>query len=202
LLQQLYQSRYGHLPSVSDLEAWLKAGADTITDRVTGISLGRLNIEKAAGLVPEPKPQVIVQEPPPVPDSVEEAPPPDIREEVPAGPQQQTELFVNGESAGRFDGDDLSATLQRLFPETIISLTDLRVWDQQSGSPGADSKVKLDRLLVWDNTAAEQKTPGQSQAAGKVGKARDLPHPRVLAWRGLTGRRRVQVSFVPKDSQS
>ena len=65
LLQQLYQSRYGHLPSVSDLEGWLKAGADTITDSVTGITLGRLNIEKAAGLVPEPEPQVIAPEPPP-----------------------------------------------------------------------------------------------------------------------------------------
>ena len=211
LLQQLYRSRYGRLPTVSDLEGWLKAGADTITDSLTGISLGRLNVEKAAGLVPVPQPQLIAQDPPPSIVPVEEAPGTDPVEDVPAtaigqeppvAPQQQTELFVNGQTVGTFGGDDLTATLKTLFPESVIALTDLRVWDRQPGAPDGHSSIDLDQLLVWDNSAgAEQRAPGQSQAAGKVGKARDLVHPRVHAWRELAARRRRLATFVRKDSQ-
>ena len=62
LLQQIYQSRYGTLPSVSDLDQWLKAGAVPATDPVTGITIGRLDIAKAAGMIPNPTPPVAAQE--------------------------------------------------------------------------------------------------------------------------------------------
>jgi hypothetical protein len=124
-------------------------------------------------------------------------------DETPAGPPQQTELFVNGQSAGTFDGDELTAKLHSLFPDSIISLTNLRVWDPRSGALDANPNVKLDQLLVWDNsTSAVEKAPGQSQAAGKVGKARDLANPRVLTWRGASARRRLHAAFVRKDAQS
>ena len=221
LLQQLYQSRYGQLPSVSDLEGWLKSGADAITDGVTGISLGRLNIEKAAGLVPEPKAQLVAVEPPSATDTGKEDPAADngqkapatvngeqapatgTGDEAPAGPPQQTELFVNGQSAGTFGGADLTNKLQALFPESVISLTNLHVWDPHSGAPDANPDFKLDQLLVWDNSpSGEQKAPGESLAAGKVGKGRDLSHPRVLAWREVAARRRLQATFARKDAQS
>ncbi|MEO6808172.1 MAG: S8 family serine peptidase [Isosphaeraceae bacterium] len=54
LLQQIYQQRFGHLPKVDDVDSWLKQGADPVTDPVTGITIGRLNILKAAALVPNP----------------------------------------------------------------------------------------------------------------------------------------------------
>ena len=208
LLQQLYQSRYGQLPSVNDLEGWLKTGADTITDSVTGISLGRLDIEKAAGLVPRPQPQLLsptppLLTPPPSTDTGEGAPSTETGDEAPAKPPQQTELFVNGQSAGTFGGDELTAKLQTLFPDSLISLSNLRVWDDQSGAPNANPNVRLDQLLVWDNSAvAEEKAPGQSLATVKVGRARDLPRDRVLAWRGVAARRRLHATFVRKDSQS
>lgn len=52
LLQEIYQSRFGHLPSVSDLESWLKAGADPIHDPATGFTIGRLDIARSAALIP------------------------------------------------------------------------------------------------------------------------------------------------------
>jgi subtilisin family serine protease len=62
LLQQIYQSRYGTLPSVSDLDQWLKAGAVPVSDPVTGITIGRLDIAKAASMIPNPTPHQAAQE--------------------------------------------------------------------------------------------------------------------------------------------
>ena len=62
LLQQIYQSRYGTLPSVSDLDQWLKAGAVPVSDPVTGITIGRLDIAKAASMIPNPTPTQAAQE--------------------------------------------------------------------------------------------------------------------------------------------
>ena len=62
LLQQIYQSRYGTLPSVSDLDQWLKAGAVPASDPVTGITIGRLDIAKAASMIPNPTPPQAAQE--------------------------------------------------------------------------------------------------------------------------------------------
>jgi subtilisin family serine protease len=52
LLQQIYQQRFGQLPSVSQLENWLQNGSDHINDSVTGITLDRLDVLKSAALIP------------------------------------------------------------------------------------------------------------------------------------------------------
>jgi type VI secretion system secreted protein VgrG len=52
LLQQIYQSRFGVLPTVDQLTGWLELGGDPIHDPVTGITISRLDIPKAASLVP------------------------------------------------------------------------------------------------------------------------------------------------------
>ncbi len=62
LLQQIYQSRYGTPPSVSDLDQWLKAGAVPVSDPVTGITIGRLDIVKAASMIPKPTPPQAAQQ--------------------------------------------------------------------------------------------------------------------------------------------
>jgi type VI secretion system secreted protein VgrG len=61
LLQQIYQARFGAMPTVSDLNRWLKDGADLIVDQATGITLGRLNVARSASLIPGP-----MLNPPPV----------------------------------------------------------------------------------------------------------------------------------------
>src|SRR5262249_29147232 len=48
LLQQIYQSRFGTLPTVDQLKSWIEQGSDTIQDPATGITIGRLDIPKAA----------------------------------------------------------------------------------------------------------------------------------------------------------
>jgi type VI secretion system secreted protein VgrG len=52
LLQQVYQLRFGTLPTVDQITGWLEHGSDPIFDPVTGITIGRLDIPKAASLIP------------------------------------------------------------------------------------------------------------------------------------------------------
>src|SRR5208283_1542482 len=52
LLQQIYQARFGTLPTVNQVTQWLEQGSDPIYDPVTGLTIGRLDIPKAAGLIP------------------------------------------------------------------------------------------------------------------------------------------------------
>jgi hypothetical protein len=56
LLQQIYQQRFGHLPTVEQVDQWLQHGSDPISDPATGLTLDRLDILKAAGLIPNPTP--------------------------------------------------------------------------------------------------------------------------------------------------
>jgi len=52
LLQQIYQARFGILPTVNQVTQWLEQGSDPVYDPVTGLTIGRLDIPKAAGLIP------------------------------------------------------------------------------------------------------------------------------------------------------
>jgi type VI secretion system secreted protein VgrG len=56
LLQQIYQQRFGTLPTVAQVTGWLEQGADPINDPATGLSIGQLDITKAAALIPSPAP--------------------------------------------------------------------------------------------------------------------------------------------------
>src|SRR5271157_378653 len=52
LLQQIYQARFGTLPTVNQVTQWLEQGSDPVYDPVTGLTIGGLDIPKAAGLIP------------------------------------------------------------------------------------------------------------------------------------------------------
>ena len=54
LLQEIYESRFGELPTVAEIKSWLQEGATPIQDPVTGITLGELNIDASAAQIPEP----------------------------------------------------------------------------------------------------------------------------------------------------
>jgi subtilisin family serine protease len=54
LLQEIYESRFGSLPTVAQIKSWLQAGATPIQDPVTGITLGELNVLNSASLIPQP----------------------------------------------------------------------------------------------------------------------------------------------------
>ncbi len=52
LLQQIYQARFGVLPTVNQVTSWLENGSDPVYDPATGLTIGRLDIPKAASLIP------------------------------------------------------------------------------------------------------------------------------------------------------
>lgn len=56
LLQQIYEARFGSLPSVAALESWLQQGSDPVADAGSGSTFDGLDIPKAAALVPSPAP--------------------------------------------------------------------------------------------------------------------------------------------------
>ena len=56
LLQQIYQSRFGTLPTVAQVDTWIQQSATPIHDAVTGITLGELNLQAAAALIPNASP--------------------------------------------------------------------------------------------------------------------------------------------------
>jgi type VI secretion system secreted protein VgrG len=58
LLQQIYESRFGQLPTVDQLDSWLQGGSDPVGDPVTGLAIGRLDIPNAASLIPSSQPPV------------------------------------------------------------------------------------------------------------------------------------------------
>ena len=55
LLQSIYLKRFGVLPSVNDLERWLKQGADPLFDPITNATYNRLNLARSASLIPSPQ---------------------------------------------------------------------------------------------------------------------------------------------------
>ena len=52
LLQQIYQSRFGSLPTVDQIKDWIQESATPVYDPVTGITVGELNLAAAAALIP------------------------------------------------------------------------------------------------------------------------------------------------------
>lgn len=84
LLQQIYMSKHGQLPTVDQVTGWLQDGATTIQDAVTGITLGRLDLLKSASLVPGATP---LPTPIPTPTPTIPTPAPPVVVVPPALPQ-------------------------------------------------------------------------------------------------------------------
>ena len=60
LMQQVYQSRFGQLPTVSQIDGWLKAGSDPINDPSTGLTIGQLDIPNALAQIPNPAQETLI----------------------------------------------------------------------------------------------------------------------------------------------
>jgi subtilisin family serine protease len=52
LLQQIYEQRFGMRPTVDQIQSWMQGGADPIVDPVTGITIGQLDLPRAAAMIP------------------------------------------------------------------------------------------------------------------------------------------------------
>ncbi|WP_165228874.1 S8 family peptidase [Aquisphaera insulae] len=70
LLQQIYASRFGTLPTVDQVTGWLEKGARAVNDSVTGLTIGRLDVLNSASLVPQATATAPASPPPPPPPPV------------------------------------------------------------------------------------------------------------------------------------
>ena len=158
LLQQMYRQAHGTLPTVDQLEGWLKAGAVPVVDSVTGIDIGRLNVANslsilqgqiqaqkqssqlvaAAQMLAPPvvsMPAPVVVTPAVVVTPVIATPPaidPTFKDVATTAPTTavlpMTEVFLNGTSQGSFATSQLSSRFAGLFALTKGVAKNLRAW--------------------------------------------------------------------------
>ncbi len=113
LLQEIYQSRFGSLPTVAQIKSWLQQGATPISDPVTGITLGELNVLQSASLIPSPPP------PPPPP------PPAPPVASTPATTQTAGTVlvYVNGQPVSSSTSDSSTALDEAEFEALLEAMT-------------------------------------------------------------------------------
>jgi subtilisin family serine protease len=135
LLQDIYQSRFGSLPTVAQIKSWLQQGSTPISDPVTGVTLGELNILKSASLVPSPAP---VESPPPAP-----APP---VASTPATTQTAVhiQVYVNGQPVNSPGSGSSIAPDEVVFAQLLQAMT---AW--QAG-PADNSIFSGAQVQIWN----------------------------------------------------
>jgi type VI secretion system secreted protein VgrG len=141
LLQDIYMSRFGSLPTVAQIKSWLQGGATSITDPVTGISLGELNIQKSAALVPLPAPApapVPIVTPPPVVTIPQPTPasssPPSVS---PTPAPVNVPVYLNGQQINSTLSNSSGALNQSIFAQLLKAMS---AW---LASPFAGMQVQI-----------------------------------------------------------
>lgn len=197
LMQQVYQQRFGTMPTVQQLDSWLQAGSDPVADPVTGITIGRLDIPRAIGLIPNPALQTLVPPvsaplvttaPTPAPAPTVAATPP-----APAPPAADTAkagsssgsgstIWVNGQSVS---GSDLASSGGKLAGLPSWFVKALQAFQNWWSGP---SESAAGKLQVWGVT-----NPAGTQPAGVVRPHAPLhvqyhPGPAARPWRAFAGR--------------
>jgi type VI secretion system secreted protein VgrG len=219
LMQQVYEQRFGKLPTVQDVDNWLQQCADPVKDSSTGITIGRLDIPKTIAAIPNPAAQVLTPPtsttPPSAPSST--TPPPTTPSGGSAG-QSQTpttppaDQNPGGSGSGsvpptgttpvtppiqlwvngqQVTGSDLQSPNSRLSNMPAALLNALKSLKNWWTSPNETGS----RVRVW--TAPAQ--PGTSQPAGVVKKVAlaARPHPAARAhampraWHTFAARKRT-----------
>ncbi|MFO0910572.1 MAG: S8 family serine peptidase [Isosphaeraceae bacterium] len=207
LMQQVYQARFHSLPTVADLDTWLTAGADVITDSSTGFKIGRLDIPGAIEQIPVPAPQILIPPTPqptppaqPVPDPVptpaDPAPVPSTPDVTPPALTDSTDsslqLWVNGQAVTASDlanPDSRLAGMPSLFVRAIQAL---KGW--WGGSSEGSSRVR-----VW---SAGGTTTGNSQTLGTAATASNATRPRVQQAKTATTRSGTLLDSTPGKATS
>jgi subtilisin family serine protease len=141
LLQDIYQSRFGSLPTVAQIKSWLQGGSTPISDPVTGITLGELNIQRAATLIPLPAPQPVpapIVAPPPVVTTPKPPPATSIPASVSSTPAPASvPVYLNGQQLN----STLSNSTGSLNPSVFAQL--LRAMSAWLASPSTGTQVQI-----------------------------------------------------------
>ncbi len=143
LLQQIYQSRFGSLPTVAQIKQWLQQGSDPVYDPATGATFGRLDIPKAASLIPQPPATATAQTP--------AAPEAQIisnqQPSVASTPQSQTNVIASQ-------------------PQTIVSATpqpnSTPAQSQSQSTAAAPAQTSISSNPPGSNAPSTQSTPAPS----------------------------------------
>ncbi len=144
LLQSIYEQRFHTLPTVDQLVGWLQQGSDPIVDPVTGITIGRLDLSKAAALIPAP----------PTP---------------PAPPPPMTQIFQEGVLVATVPANDASNPLQDPFSafglqgtiQTVSSWSALgSAMRNALGAFGLDGTYQT--ISTWNANGPASATPAAS----------------------------------------
>jgi subtilisin family serine protease len=136
LLQDIYQSRFGSLPTVAQIKSWLQGGSTPINDPVTGITLGELSIPNSASLIPAPAPP-----PPPAPPP---APPASTTTSSMTPATDSVQIYVNGHQVNLPASDSSTALDESEFAQLILALTS----SQASGS--GSSVFSGTQVQIWN----------------------------------------------------
>jgi len=178
LLQELYMSRFHAMPTVDQVNGWLKEGATPVYDSVTGITVGRLDLAKSASLVPgasvkPTNPVVVTPTPPatptpptipvsyepavpttPTPPASPTAPAPPSAPSTPTAPTppaQQTldvALYLNGKPLSSSDAAEAAST-SKLGQSGLGQLVQaMSRWASSTDGTGAVSRVR-----AWNATS-------------------------------------------------
>jgi type VI secretion system secreted protein VgrG len=214
LLQQIYQARFGQLPTVAQVDSWLKKGADPVSDPVTNLTIGRLDIPKAASFIPNPQAQVLTpppSAPPPAPSGSPSAP------DTPAASTPDPNANTGGTPVTTTSGDSPGSTPTPIAtptpsqpqaqPQPPATTTDPGSSSSGgAGQPAAPSESSQDKAAtilasalkslsgwvggsegfkVWSNQGSGQKTLGASHPTGQIKTLVTVPHhPRLTLGAG------------------
>ncbi len=126
LLQDIYQQRFGTLPTVAQLKGWLQEGATPIHDPVTGITIGEMNLANSAALIPPAPAPVVVPPQTPILSGVS-----------PAGTTSSIQLFANGQALTQSNASTLLPALGQANLDLLLAAMD--AWAGGSNGNGSTS---------------------------------------------------------------
>ena len=173
LMQQVYESRYGSLPTVQQLDSWLQNGSDPISDPVTGITIGRLNIPKAIGLIPTPALQIltpppVVVPPTPPPVVVPPTPPPVVAPTTPPTSTSTSEtggwsIWVNGHPVSAAELNNPNSTVSSVSSWFLRALQSFKNWWSTPSDLGATTKLQF-----WNARVSNTDQPAPAGVVAKT----------------------------------
>jgi subtilisin family serine protease len=156
LLQEIYESRFGELPTVAEIKSWLQQGATSIYDSVTGITIGELNLVASAALIPEPSiattsPSQSAAASTSAPtsstivDSTSQSSDPTTATTVASTTTSSVQLFVNGQEVNVNNSSTagLGSVDQSLYQQLLQAMT---AWGSSDSSGDSASPTQIQ---VW-----------------------------------------------------
>ncbi len=139
LLQQIYESRFGSLPSVAQLKQWLTQGSDPVSDPSTGLTFDRLDIPKAAALIPQPAAQTTPANPTPSTST-----------------GQQVAVYVNGQLQGQFSQAQANSSFGGVLSvlNQLGSFQTVQVWNAGQSGTSLGAGTTWTSIQIWNAKAA------------------------------------------------